>query len=319
MKGVWILAICLVLWASAASSAGTPAPASDAPYDPNPMHLWNRLHEALFVRTAPDNERYGNAELDILFWDTTKHLLTSPSHEKAIQALDQFIRGHGERTIRDPLKRALLQRDLWALFDWSANYGALPDSSAAESQARIELQQRLVIVIKRLALSPDEIGRLPDNYAEAEPRLNGSGLPQGLFASDGAWLLVGRTNGTTAPEHISGFGGRSVFLVFVKFPGGREQALQYLKTLREFVPALAYTNEGIPPVQASEGQSLRTNQVTPQFPAGTQWALVRRLFLIDDRDEIRATRLIESIQTRSYLSTPFFVSGITRTLFFQSM
>lgn len=112
MKGVWILAICLVLWASAAARAGTPASASDAPYDPNPTHLWNRLHEALFVRTAPDNERYGNAELDILFWDTTKHLLTSPSHEKAIQELNQFIRRHGERLIREPVKRALLQRDL---------------------------------------------------------------------------------------------------------------------------------------------------------------------------------------------------------------
>lgn len=195
------------------------------------------------------------------------------------------------------------------MFDWSANYRSLPDSSAAELQVRAALQRRLVTVIKRLALSPDEIGRLPDNYAEAEPRLNGSGLPKGLFASDGAWLLVGRTNGMTAPEHISDFGGRSVFLVFVKFPGGREQALQYMKTLREFVPALVYTNEGFPPVQASEGQPLRTNQATPQFPAGTQWALVRRLFLIDDRGDIRATRLIESIQTRSYLSIPDVGSG----------
>lgn len=319
MKGVWILAICLLLWASAASRAGTPASGSDAPYDPNPTHLWNRLHEALFVRTAPDNERYGNAELDILFWDTTKHLLTSPSHEKATQELDQFIRRHGERLIRDPVKRALLQRDLWALFDWNANNRWQPEPSAPESQARAALQRRLVTVIKRLALPLDEIGRLPDNYAEAEPRLNGSGLPQGLFASDGAWLLVGRTNGTTAPEHISGFGGRSVFLVFVKFPGGREQALQYMKTLREFVPALVYTNEGFPPVQASEGQPLRTNQVTPQFPAGTQWALVRRLFLIDDRGEIRATRLIESIQTRSYLSIPDVGSGFNALMNAQTL
>jgi hypothetical protein len=300
MKFVSVFAICLVLCASAAAIAATPVSRSDAPYDANPRHLWNRLNEELFVRTAPDDGRYGNAELDILFWSSTKYLLTSSSHENAIRVLDEFIRGHGERLIRDPMKRAMLQRDLWALFDWSAHEVTQPAS---------ELQRRLVTVIKRLALSADEIGRLPDNYAEAEPRLEGSGLPHALFAPDGGWLLVGRANDTAAPEHTSGVGGRSVFLVFVKFPGEREQALQYLKALREFVPALVYTNDGFPPVQTREGQLLRTNPATPQFPVNTQWALVRRLCLIDARGEIRATRLIESIQTRSYLSIPDIGGG----------
>ena len=304
MKAARVFTICLLLCVSGISHAETPPSHSDAPYDANPRHLWNRLNDALFVRAAPDGERYGSAELDILFWGDTQHLLTSPSHEKAIQVLDEFIRRHGERLIRDPLKRALLQRDLWALFDWSANYRTHPASNASGSQARAGLQRRLVTVIKRLALTPDEIGRLPDNYAEAEKLLRASGFPLGLFASDGAWQLVGRTDGTTAREHSSAFGGRSVFLVFVKFPAGREQAVRYLKELREFVPALIYTNDDIPTGRTQEGQFLRTNPATPQFPVNTEWALVRRLCLIDDRGEIRATRLIESIQARSYLSIP---------------
>jgi len=304
MRAARVFAICLLLCASGASHAETPPSHSDAPYDANPKHLWNRLNDALFVRAAPDGERYGSAELDILFWETTQHLLTSPSHEKAIEVLDEFIRRHGERLIRDPLKRALLQRDLWALFDWSADYRTHPATNASESQARAVLQRRLVTVIKRLALTPDEIGRLPDNHVEAEKLLLNSGFPLGLFASDGAWQLVGRTDGTTAREHSSAFGGRSVFLVFVKFPAGREQAVRYLKELREFVPALIYKDGDFPTTQKLEGQFLRVNPATPQFPVDTQWALVRRLCLIDDRGEIRATGLIESIQIRSYLSIP---------------
>src|SRR5437660_604282 len=33
-------------------------------YDTDPAHLWNRLHSALFVRTASGNKSYGQDELD---------------------------------------------------------------------------------------------------------------------------------------------------------------------------------------------------------------------------------------------------------------
>jgi len=271
----------------------------------DPPGLADRLKEALFVRTAPDGEKFGNSELDILVWDDSRYLLTSPSREKAIQVLEDFIRGHGERSVRDPVERAMLQRDLWALFDWSANYNSQSDPGASASRASRELQLRLVKVIRQLAMPTDVIDRLPDNFAEAEPRLQSSNFPQGIFASDSPWLLVGRTYDPTATEHTRDFGGRSVFLVFVKFPGGRDEALHYLEELCDFVPALVYSNES--PVFGKnfrDRQQLGTNRATPQFPAGTQWALVRRLCLIDDRGIIRATRMVESIQTRKYSSVP---------------
>ena len=89
-------------------------------YDPDPRHLWNQLNQTLFERTAPDGKQFGLDELDILFWRTTDHLLAGPSREKTLAVLDEFISTKGEGLLHDPLKRAWLQRDLWALFDWSA-------------------------------------------------------------------------------------------------------------------------------------------------------------------------------------------------------
>jgi hypothetical protein len=294
MNRVRILAVGLLFWISGAAGAPSAPPSPGGLYDADPKHLWNRLNEALFVRVAPDDsEQFGSGELDILFWDTTKHLLTSPSHERALNALDEFIRTHGERLIRDPVKRALLQRDLWQLFDWSAVDDA--------SRPRVELQQRLVTVMKRLALSAEEIARLPDNYAEADAQLEAAGFPHGLFQTEGPWLPVGRPFAATASEHSSSFDNRSVFMVFVSFPEGRGQALQYLQQLREFTPAMIYAKETHP---RKEAPSLVTNPATPQFPVNTRWALVRRLCLIDDQGRMRATPLIESIQTRTYAAIP---------------
>jgi hypothetical protein len=291
MKRIGLLLVLLIFFGSTVGA--------------NPPTLLDRLRETLFVRTAPDGEKFGNTELDILVWQNSRYLLTSPSREKAIQVLDSFIRSHGERLVQNPVERAMLQRDLWALFDRTANYNAPWDSGASDSRALRELQRRLVVVIQQLAMPADVIDRLPDSFSNAERRLQPSGFPQRMFASDSPWVLVGRDNDTTAAEHTRDFGGRSLFLVFVKFPDGREQALQYLKELREFVPALVYSNESLAGGRTfQDRQQLGTNGATPQFPAGTQWALVRRLCLIDDRGLMRATRMIESIQMRTYSSVP---------------
>src|SRR5207302_2058001 len=88
-------------------------------YDSDPYHLWNRLNDALFVRAGPDGIKYGPEELDVLYWHRTMNLLTGASYQQATNVLDEFIDSHGEKLVRDPLKKALLQRDLWALFDWT--------------------------------------------------------------------------------------------------------------------------------------------------------------------------------------------------------
>jgi hypothetical protein len=86
-------------------------------YDPNPQHLWNRLYAALFVREDQRGTIYGDDSLDPVLWIHSRHLLESESHVRAVHVLDEFLQTHAEKQIGDPLKRAVLQHDLWAVFD----------------------------------------------------------------------------------------------------------------------------------------------------------------------------------------------------------
>jgi hypothetical protein len=282
--------LCLFL-GSRLGLAAQVAPTSVA-YGPRPEHLWNQLNAALFARVAPDGVVYGLHELDILYWQNTEHLLTEPSHSVALQALDQFIRAAAERLIRDPLKRALLQRDLWELFDWAA----MPGQTTHLPQ-RLELEDRLAIIIRRLALTDVEIAALPDSYAKTAPHPN---LPQGLFAPDSDWITA-RSNdsrfGSLASRHIAAFNGHSAFLVMVHLPQGRQNTVDYLDSLRDFEGPLVYARQQSP---GNRLHYLTLSPEVPQFPVGTEWALVRRLCVIDHQGQIRPTSLIESIQLRRY-------------------
>jgi hypothetical protein len=279
MRSAWLVSIGFL-----ACAAGVAALAPQAPcrvYDPDPQHPWNRLHSALFMRVGPDGRVYGEDRLDPLYWETTRHLLTGDSHHTALQTLDEFLSGHGERLIRDPLKRAFLQHDLWALFDWTTgDFGgeryALP---------RRELQSRLATLMRRLALSPQEIAALPQNYPPAQAGDSLPTLPRGLFDPHGEWVSVSTVSGDgVAPQHRADFGGRSVFQVWLRLPEGRAQAISYLQHLR--------------------AEALVLSPALPQFPPGTEWALVRRMCLIDTRGEIECTALVESIQLRRYEAVP---------------
>ena len=167
----------LGLWrAGLACPTGTAAPpappAVPVPvtiYDPDPQHLWNRLHRALWVRTGPDGKEYGHDRLDPLLWPETRRLVEGQSHDQAIAVLDEFLAKQGERLAPDPLKRAILQRDLWAVFDWTAEPGATTREAQGGRRPppRRALQLRLARCIQRLALTAEQIKGLPDNYAAA--------------------------------------------------------------------------------------------------------------------------------------------------------
>jgi hypothetical protein len=154
--------------------AGPAFPADEASanrpvYHPDPAHLWNRLHEALLVRRGPDGKTYGQDRLEPLLWPESKHLLVGVAHKTALAVLEEFLKTNGERLIDDPLKRAVLQRDLWLVFNWlEGSHDDLgeprPDPLALRA-AKEKLRRPLAAVIGRLALTRDEIRKLPDNYA----------------------------------------------------------------------------------------------------------------------------------------------------------
>ena len=275
-------------------------------YDPNPEHLWNRLHAMFFVRDDLQETRQLADVLDPPLWWHTKYLLSDPSHKHALGILDEFLQTHGENLIHDPVKRAMLQRDLWAVFDWAEERQPNDDSGPAYAKQRRELRARLAEVLRRVALSPEELAALPDNYAQAvasgefrreyDPaHREHAFLPPDLFEAHGPWVeLEDPSNAEpVAFQHTANFSARSSFLVFLRLPGGRKATFDYLRALWDF-PGPWIMNAG-----DIEHQHVMNPNV-PQFPVGTEVALVRQLILFDSDGKLVNSSITESVQIRVY-------------------
>ena len=283
------VALCGV-WQSAATQHPRSVPAI---FDPEPNHIWNRTYGCLFIQQSPDGTEYGVEALDPLLWQQTRHLLIGDSHRSAVACLDEFLRSHAERAVRDPLKRAILQHDLWAVFDWAAAGYGLP-------QQRHDLEVRLAEAIRRLALTPKQVRALPDTYAAAVaaqqfapaygPRNPQQPfLPAELLRPDGPWVCLSAYS--EEPTAIVHFSGRSRFLVFMRVPGGRAATLAYVRKLRSSPEA---------PLLLRDSAPILLNLALPQFPVGTQVALLRQVIIIDNEGKLVATALTESLQLRVY-------------------
>jgi hypothetical protein len=236
-------------------------------------------------------------------WSESKDLLEGRHADRAAAVLEEFLRDKGESLIENPLKRAMLQRDLWLVANWLTEK---PDDDASK-----RLGTLLAKTIGRLALTPEQIAKLPDNYAATVASKKYAGkldvekpersyLPADMFKADGPWVCVGRTDGPTAPFHLREGGGNaftnSVFLIFLKLPGGREKTLEFLKTLAAFDKPLMVPN--------ADEATRRTythlpNAALPPWPKGTEVALVRRALLIDSSRNVVASPLTESVQLRA--------------------
>src|SRR5271166_5246653 len=80
----------IAFWQSCPESWSADAETRPAIYDPDPNHLWNRLHAAIFVRAdIPSTAQVPDA-LDPPLWYHTSYLLAQPSHERFLKLLDEF-------------------------------------------------------------------------------------------------------------------------------------------------------------------------------------------------------------------------------------
>lgn len=275
-------------------------------YDPDPQHLWNRLFRQLYERTTKDGEDYGWDALDPLLWLETTHLLEGSTHKPAIRILDEFLTTHGEELVTDPLKRAMFQRDMWAVFDWSV-YQSLYQTDNYSDQRRA-LQRWLAQIIQRVALTDEEILSLPDNYEMAvRSRVfpatfqadypDVAFLPAGLIGPDSEWICLGRDGGPIAMVHTEAFPffGRSAFLVYIRVPGGREATLDFLREL----------NSESPPTT---------------LPIDTEVALVRRMLLIDENGNLTLSPIVESVQIRHFDPVQnYYEFGLNKHLLFNDI
>lgn len=269
----------------AAPIAANPDCANFLPYATDPNHIWNRVHRQLSLRRDINGKTWGCDDVDPLLWQTTKHVLESPAYQETVRLLDEFTSTHAETLIRDPLPRALFQRDLWAVFSW------LGSTTEDHRQERAELDRRLAVIIKAMALTQPEIQGLPDNYLQVRGLKTSDGLA--LPDNSGDWLLIGRDDGKPAARFHSIFFSRSMFLVYLKLPPGATDAGKYLEAMRAYVRQRPKTDD-----------CQQHPCSPPQFPVGTELALVRRAILMDSTNRPVVSPITESIQLRRYISVP---------------
>jgi len=257
-------------------------------FDADPGNIWNQIHRTFHVHAVSRETKFAGDDLDSVFWLDNDYLRTSPSQEVAQRQLDDFLSTHAELQVQDPIGRAIFQRELWAAFDQLFN--SWPDHTPQPGSLFFRLAQ----VMRRIALTDEQIETLPDNYKAAaaskvfpaaydHEKPYWSFLPPDLLDEKGPWVALGQNAGVPiALQHEDEFS-RSVFLVFLRLPGGRNATLSYLRQLNA-VPIISDH-----PIQ---------------FPVGTQVALLRRMILIDRLGHLKATPLTESLQIRVYREVP---------------
>lgn len=292
-------------------------------YDPDPKHIWNRLFVAFyrqkFASITVDHSGQitepgwvGPDMLDPPIGNHPGFLLEDQPFAKCNALLDEFLSRNGAALIPDPLKRALLLRDLWAVFDVLAQAGqftrfsiGFPSASpplltAAQERHRTALEGKLAHVIHSLALSREEIQNLPDTYSAAIqsgafPDVLATNrydfLPHDLFAANSGWheILPGGLREPPILQHTLIAGGRCIFRTFLKLPTGANET-----TILDDVAV-----------------SMRRNPDKPYFglPLGTRFLLLREMISLDENGQMVATHIVESVQ---FLSIDTLGHGFAR-------
>ncbi len=252
-------------------------------YDADPDHPWNAVHRVFYVRRFTTGEVYEHdAALDPPWSTWSRFYNDKEFHNRVLDVLDRFLKQPEEAVERQPaLRRAILLRDLWPVFDAQTNHLlAKADTARLRQQA---LGERIAKVMRRLELSIAEVQQLPDALRMESDRQtlptmfnpqspDSPFLPPDLFDADGSWLpFAARRQKIAAVQHLSQAGFRSVFVPFVRASPDRQATLEAMRRYSD-------KNNSVP------------------FPNGTMTALVRRTMLPTTSGEIVVTPLVESLQ-----------------------
>jgi hypothetical protein len=204
-------------------------------FDAKPDNPWDAVRDVFYVRHFSNGQVYESDDSltdppwsnwkpfyqeDRLYGRVTKRLTQLNDLPKA--ALED----------QSPLRRAILLRDLWPVFDrlselirsdelLSAQHPGEVDQQAASRQSK--LCSQLASVMRRLELTEAEVATLPDNYEAAlskklfptdfdERNPETPFLPAGIFDRAGPWVAISRGPKTIGAEgHSQSVQARSIF------------------------------------------------------------------------------------------------------------
>jgi hypothetical protein len=295
------------------SKTPEPQPAAGI-YDANPQHLWNRLHTAFYQREVEtiDQQKVvpmGPEILDPPLGIHPRYLLDEKPFAASNAILDEFLVASAEIAAAGPLKRALLQRDLWAVFDLLQaevdsglrNFGDTPPWAAEHQERRAILSRKLARAITALALPRTQLEALPHTYALAvqsgslavapASQERADYLPRDLFAEKSPWLEA-----TPAKPFLhTMIVGRSVFRIFFRPPDEPDGAAKFAKWVQEFrrVQALG-----------EDPSDAKWQPLEMGTPLGSRFLLLREMVSIDDRGNLVPTHVVESVQVRVFREAP---------------
>lgn len=257
---------------------------------------YHTLYDVIMTRYGKDGKAYGRDETSPSIFSWSEFPFDDKTFDKFDAALNAFAAlPQNEIDEYSDVKRALLQRHLWKVFDTTFNWDWGPDWwwSGRKSFPKTHLDRRaavqrpIVSLLRKLALTEAEILALPNPMAAT---LKGGGfaqahdpadrfkpfLPADLYAKESSWICLGEDKTPIpASQHTSKSYSRSMFLQFVRLPGGRAETLKYLE---------------------------RIDKRPHQFPVGTQFALLEQPFLISKEGELVLSPMVASIQLRAYLN-----------------
>lgn len=290
-------------------------------FDSDRKHLWNRIFAAVAIRSSllpstrggpPVARIEGGDRIEFFGWGGTTYWDEPANVAQLDGLLDRFLAEQGEKLSTDPLKRVLLQHDLWTLFDFLMVRHIARHGDFETRQLRSDLCRKLARAIQALAVPGETLAGLPDNYAMAvqsgrfaqshdfDPQRDY--LPPRLLSAADEWQELDFYQARRSEDverryvflHMRAFQGRSYFRVFCRFPKGRPQLETYLRELDA---------QGIDWRASAQHGSIILKPGAPALPAGTEVALVQFLIALDTNLQLVPTSLIESVRLLIFKSS----------------
>jgi hypothetical protein len=218
--------------------------------------------------------------------------LVEPRYSMLKRALADAL---GETRDRPALDRALMQGDVWAAFDILSGYRYIKGPQGESlNERRGELLPLLARFIRKLALTPEEIKRLPDNYAA----VSGVHRLPDLFGPRSEWMEI---RWFPERQHDDSARFRRTARVFIKAASRPANRQAFLNEFR----GEAGGGAGRLAAVALVIQNLLIDSNGAVVPSPITFEVQQRSFIKDGRGNLAPTELGQfEISRKLFLSNP---------------